>query len=124
MQSFINDDFLLQSDTAKELYHQHAEHQPIIDYHCHLNPEYIANDHQFDNLGQIWLEGDHYKWRAMRSNGIDEKYCTGKDTSDWEKFEKWAENRSLYHAQSTLSLDAFGVETGFRGGQTFESGYS
>ncbi len=103
MQSFINDDFLLQSDAAKELYHQHAEHQPIIDYHCHLNPEYIANDRQFDNLGQIWLEGDHYKWRAMRSNGIDEKYCTGKDTSDWEKFEKWAETvpytmrNPLYH---------------------------
>jgi glucuronate isomerase len=116
MQSFINDDFLLQSDTAKELYHQHAEHQPIIDYHCHLNPEYIANDHQFDNLGQIWLEGDHYKWRAMRSNGIDEKYCTGKDTSDWEKFEKWAETvpytmrNPLYHWTHLELKRAFGVD--------------
>lgn len=116
MQSFINDDFLLQSDAAKELYHQHAEHQPIIDYHCHLNPEYIANDHQFDNLGQIWLEGDHYKWRAMRSNGIDEKYCTGKDTSDWEKFEKWAETvpytmrNPLYHWTHLELKRAFGVD--------------
>ena len=91
MKSFIHDDFLLQSDSARELYHLHAEKQPIIDYHCHLNPEYIASDHQFDNLGQIWLEGDHYKWRAMRTNGIDEKYCTGKDTSDWEKYAKWVE---------------------------------
>ncbi|HOJ65862.1 MAG TPA: glucuronate isomerase [Paludibacteraceae bacterium] len=116
MQSFINDDFLLQSDAAKELYHQHAEHQPIIDYHCHLNPEYIANDRQFDNLGQIWLEGDHYKWRAMRSNGIDEKYCTGKDTSDWEKFEKWAETvpytmrNPLYHWTHLELKRAFGVD--------------
>ncbi|HOF99185.1 MAG TPA: glucuronate isomerase [Paludibacteraceae bacterium] len=116
MQSFINDDFLLQSDAAKELYHQHAEHQPIIDYHCHLNPEYIANDRQFDNLGQIWLEGDHYKWRAMRSNGIDEKYCTGKDTSDWEKFEKWAETvpytmrNPLYHWTHLELKQAFGVD--------------
>ena len=88
MKSFIHDDFLLQSDSARELYHNHSERQPIIDYHCHLNPEYIAKDHKFDNLGQIWLEGDHYKWRAMRTNGIDEKYCTGKKTSDWEKYEK------------------------------------
>ncbi len=116
MQSFINDDFLLQSDAAKELYHQHAEHQPIIDYHCHLNPEFIANDRQFDNLGQIWLEGDHYKWRAMRSNGIDEKYCTGKDTSDWEKFEKWAETvpytmrNPLYHWTHLELKQAFGVD--------------
>jgi glucuronate isomerase len=101
--SFIHEDFLLQTDAAKELYHKHAKKMPIIDYHCHLNPAYIANDHQFDNLGQIWLEGDHYKWRAMRTNGVDERYCTGKDTSDWEKFEKWAETvpytmrNPLYH---------------------------
>ena len=116
MQSFINDDFLLQSDAAKELYHQHAEHQPIIDYHCHLNPEYIANDHQFDNLGQIWLEGDHYKWRAMRANGVDEQFCTGKETSDWEKFEKWAETvpytmrNPLYHWTHLELKRAFGVD--------------
>ncbi len=89
---------------------------PIIDYHCHLNPAYIANDHQFDNLGQIWLEGDHYKWRAMRTNGVDERYCTGKDTSDWEKFEKWAETvpytmrNPLYHWTHLELKTAFGVD--------------
>jgi glucuronate isomerase len=88
---------------------------PIIDYHCHLNPEYIARDHQFDNLGQIWLEGDHYKWRAMRANGVDERFCTGKETSDWEKFEKWAETvpytmrNPLYHWTHLELQRAFGV---------------
>ena len=116
MKSFIHDDFLLQSDSARELYHQHAEMQPIIDYHCHLNPEYIAADHQFDNLGQIWLEGDHYKWRAMRTNGIDEKFCTGKNTSDWEKYEKWVETvpytmrNPLYHWTHLELKRAFGVD--------------
>ncbi|MHB9055590.1 MAG: glucuronate isomerase [Paludibacteraceae bacterium] len=116
MQSFIHDDFLLQSDTAKELYHNYSEMQPIIDYHCHLIPSYIANDHQFDNLGQIWLEGDHYKWRAMRTNGIDEKYCTGKETSDWEKYEKWVETlpytmrNPLYHWTHLELKRAFGVD--------------
>ena len=90
MKSFIHKDFLLQTDAARELYHGHAKNQPIIDYHCHLDPAHIANDRKFDNLGQIWLEGDHYKWRAMRTNGVDERYCTGKDTGDWEKFEKWS----------------------------------
>ncbi len=114
--SFIHEDFLLQTDAAKELYHEHAAKMPIIDYHCHLNPAYIANDHQFDNLGQIWLEGDHYKWRAMRTNGVDERYCTGKDTSDWEKFEKWAETvpytmrNPLYHWTHLELKTAFGVE--------------
>lgn len=116
MKSFIHDDFLLQSDAAKELYHNHSKKQPIIDYHCHLIPEYIAKDHQFDNLGQIWLEGDHYKWRAMRTNGIDEKYCTGKDTSDWEKYEKWVETvpytmrNPLYHWTHLELKRAFGVD--------------
>ena len=115
MKDFIHDDFLLQSDSAKELYHNHSEKQPIIDYHCHLIPEYIAKDHQFDNLGQIWLEGDHYKWRAMRTNGIDEKFCTGKDTSDWEKYEKWVETlpytmrNPLYHWTHLELKRAFGV---------------
>ncbi len=114
--SFIHEDFLLQTDAARELYHEHAAKMPIIDYHCHLNPAYIANDHQFDNLGQIWLEGDHYKWRAMRTNGVDERYCTGKDTSDWEKFEKWAETvpytmrNPLYHWTHLELKTAFGVE--------------
>ena len=116
MENFINDNFLLQTDAAKELYHNHAKQQPIIDYHCHLIPEQIANDHKFDNLGQIWLEGDHYKWRAMRTNGIDEKYCTGKDASDWEKFEKWAETvpntmrNPLYHWTHLELKTAFGVD--------------
>lgn len=116
MKSFIHDDFLLQTDAARELYHEHAKKQPIIDYHCHLIPEYIAKDHKFDSLGQIWLEGDHYKWRAMRTNGIDERYCTGKETSDWEKFEKWAETvpytmrNPLYHWTHLELKTAFGVE--------------
>lgn len=116
MKNFINEDFLLQTDAAKQLYHEHAKKQPIIDYHCHLNPEYIARDHAFDNLGQIWLEGDHYKWRAMRTNGVAEKYCTGKDTSDWEKFEKWAETvpytmrNPLYHWTHLELKAAFGVD--------------
>jgi glucuronate isomerase len=98
------------------LYHEHAKKQPIIDYHCHLDPAHIAADRKFDNLGQIWLEGDHYKWRAMRTNGIDERYCTGKDTSDWEKFEKWAETvpytmrNPLYHWTHLELKTAFGVE--------------
>ena len=91
MKQFNDDDFLLQTETAQRLYHDHAAKMPIIDYHCHLIPAYVAEDHRFDNLSKIWLEGDHYKWRAMRTNGVDEKYCTSKDTSDWEKFEKWAE---------------------------------
>jgi glucuronate isomerase len=102
MKQFIHPDFILHSETGKRLYHEYAEKLPIIDYHCHLSPEMMAIDRQFDSLGQIWLEGDHYKWRAMRSNGIDEKYCTGK-VSDYEKFEKWAETvpytigNPLYH---------------------------
>ena len=116
MKSFIHKDFLLETDAAKELYHQHAAHQPIIDYHCHLNPEHIATDHQFDNLGELWLEGDHYKWRAMRTNGINERYCTGKETSDWEKFEKWAQTvpytmrNPLYHWTHLELKTAFGVD--------------
>ncbi|KAA6329929.1 Uronate isomerase [termite gut metagenome] len=103
MKPFMDSNFVLQTDTARQLYHDHAKKQAIIDYHCHLDPEMIAKDRQFDNLGQLWLEGDHYKWRAMRTNGIDERFITGKETSDWEKFEKWAETvpytmrNPLYH---------------------------
>jgi glucuronate isomerase len=89
MKNFLDQDFLLQTQTAKTLYHDYAKDMPIIDYHCHLPPDQIANDINFDNLTQIWLYGDHYKWRAMRANGVDEEYITGKK-SDWEKFEKWA----------------------------------
>ncbi|OPZ30642.1 MAG: Uronate isomerase [Bacteroidetes bacterium ADurb.BinA174] len=116
MEKFIHKNFLLQTDTARELYHEHAKKQPIIDYHCHLDPAHIAADRQFNNLGQIWLEGDHYKWRAMRTNGIDERYITGKDTSDWEKFEKWAETvpytmrNPLYHWTHLELKTAFDVK--------------
>ena len=116
MKNFLDENFLLQTETAKMLYHEHASKMPIIDYHCHLNPSMVANDHQFKTLTEIWLGGDHYKWRAMRTNGIDEKYCTGKDTSDWEKFEKWAETvpytmrNPLYHWTHLELKTGFGIE--------------
>lgn len=102
MKKFLDQNFLLETDTAKTLYHNFAASLPIIDYHCHLSPDQIAEDSNFENLTQIWLYGDHYKWRAMRANGIDEKYITG-DATDFEKFEKWAETvpntlrNPLYH---------------------------
>lgn len=102
MKNFLDENFLLESKTAQHLYQVFAKEMPIIDYHCHLPPNQIAEDKQFENLTQIWLYGDHYKWRAMRTNGIDEKYCTG-NASDWSKFEKWAETvpytlrNPLYH---------------------------
>jgi glucuronate isomerase len=102
MKKFLDDNFLLQNKTAQQLYHDFAKEMPIIDYHCHLPPDQIANDHRFDNLTQIWLYGDHYKWRAMRTNGINESFCTG-NQPDAEKFRKWAETvpytlrNPLYH---------------------------
>jgi glucuronate isomerase len=102
MKKFLDQEFLLESSTAKMLYHNFAAKLPIIDYHCHLSADQIAEDSNFENLTQIWLYGDHYKWRAMRANGIDEKYITG-NASDFEKFEKWAETvpytlrNPLYH---------------------------
>jgi len=102
MKPFLDKNFLLETETAKKLYHDFAATMPIIDYHCHLPVEQIANDINFENITQIWLYGDHYKWRAMRTNGVDESYCTG-DKSDFEKFEKWAETvpytlrNPLYH---------------------------
>lgn len=89
MKSFINENFLLGNKTSEILYHEYAENKPVIDFHCHLSPAMIAEDRQFENLTQAWLEGDHYKWRSMRINGIDEAYCTG-SASDEEKFIKWA----------------------------------
>lgn len=112
----MDKDFVLQTDTAKELYHEHAAKMPIIDFHCHLIPSMISEDYKFKNITEIWLGGDHYKWRAMRTNGIDEKYCTGKDTTDWEKFEKWAETvpytmrNPLYHWTHLELKTAFGIE--------------
>ena len=99
---FMSDNFLLQNDRAARLYHDYARDLPIIDFHCHLPPIQIAEDHRFENLTQIWLYGDHYKWRAMRTAGVSERYCTG-DASDKEKFQKWAETvpqtlrNPLYH---------------------------
>lgn len=115
MKKFMDENFLLQTKTAQRLYHEFAKDMPIIDYHCHLNPKEIADDITFDNLAQIWLKGDHYKWRAMRTNGVDERYCTG-DASDWEKFEKWAETvpytikNPLYHWTHLELKTAFGIE--------------
>jgi glucuronate isomerase len=102
MNKFMDDDFLLQTTTAKRLYHDHAAKMPIYDYHCHLSPQEIAEDKQYDNIGEAWLGGDHYKWRAMRANGVEEKFCTG-DASWRDKFHKWAETvpqtirNPLYH---------------------------
>ncbi|QMW04321.1 glucuronate isomerase [Spirosoma foliorum] len=99
---FLNENFLLQTETAQQLYHEFAKPMPIIDYHCHLPPDQIAENKQFENLTQIWLYGDHYKWRAMRSNGVNESYCTG-NQPDFAKFQKWAETvpytlrNPLYH---------------------------
>lgn len=115
MKQFLDDNFVLQTETAQQLYHEHAKKLPIIDYHCHLDPKLIAENYQFDNLGEIWLAGDHYKWRAMRTNGVDERFCTGKGTTDWEKFEKWAETvpytmrNPLYHWTHLELKTAFGV---------------
>ncbi len=113
----MDENFLLQTQTAQELYHQHAAPMPIIDYHCHLSPQQIDEDKPFRSITEIWLGGDHYKWRAMRSNGVPERFCTGKDTSDWEKFEKWAETvpytfrNPLYHWTHLELRTAFGIDT-------------
>lgn len=102
MKNFLDENFLLETKTAERLYHDYAKQMPVIDYHCHLPPDQIAADKQFDNITQIWLYGDHYKWRAMRANGINESYCTG-NQSDYDKFQKWAETvpytlrNPLYH---------------------------
>lgn len=111
---FIHDDFLLESDTARELYHTIAEPLPIIDYHCHVPPKEIAENRQFENLTRIWLAGDHYKWRAMRTCGVHERFITG-NASDWEKFEQWAGTvpktirNSLYHWTHLELKKPFGI---------------
>jgi len=87
---YITEDFLLETEVARDLYHAYAKDAPIVDYHCHLPARDVAEDRQFENMTRIWLDGDHYKWRAMRANGVSEQYCTG-GASDWEKFAKWAE---------------------------------
>jgi glucuronate isomerase len=114
MKPFIHEDFLLESDVARDLYHRFVADLPIIDYHCHLPVAQIAGDHRFRSLTGIWLDGDHYKWRAMRANGIAERFCTG-DASDQEKFEAWARTvpatlrNPLYHWTHLELKRPFGV---------------
>ncbi|MFH1718773.1 MAG: glucuronate isomerase [Planctomycetota bacterium] len=128
MSQFITDDFLLQGKTARILYHEHAEKMPIYDYHCHLPADLIATDHCFDNLTQVWLYGDHYKWRAMRANGVAEKYITG-NAGDYEKFEKWAQTvpcclrNPLYHWTHLELKSPFGVADKLLGPDTAKKIY-
>ena len=124
MKQFMDRDFLLSTPTAQELYHNVAAKMPILDYHCHINPQEIAEDRKFENITQVWLGGDHYKWRQMRSNGIDEYYITG-GASDREKFQKWAETlekaigNPLYH-WSHLELQRFFGYHGILNSETAE----
>ena len=114
MKPFLDNNFVLQTETAQRLYQEHAVHLPIIDYHCHLDPKQIAEDYKFRNITDLWLSGDHYKWRLMRANGVDEKYITG-NASDWEKFEKWAETipytmrNPMYHWTHLELQRVFGI---------------
>ena len=124
MKKFMDKDFLLETETAQKLYHEYAAKMPILDYHCHINPQEIAEDRKFENSTQVWLGGDHYKWRQMRSNGVEEKYITG-DASDREKFQKWAETlekaigNPLYH-WSHLELQRYFGYYGALNGETAE----
>ena len=124
MKAFMDKDFLLSSETSQKLFHEYAENMPIVDYHCHINPQEIAEDRKFENITQVWLGGDHYKWRQMRSNGVDEYYITG-GASDREKFQKWAETlekaigNPLYH-WSHLELQRYFGYTGHLCGETAE----
>ena len=113
---FINENFMLTSDAARELYQKGAKDKPIIDYHCHLSPKQIAENIQFKDITQLWLSEDHYKWRALRANGVPEEYVTGKDRSSWEKFSKWAETvpylmrNPLYHWTHLELSRVFGID--------------
>ena len=124
MKQFLDKDFLLSTDMAKTIYHDYAENMPILDYHCHINPQEIYEDRKFENITQVWLGGDHYKWRQMRSNGVDEKYITG-DGTDREKFQAWAETmpkligNPLYHWSHLELRRYFGYE-GYLNGDTAE----
>lgn len=124
MKQFLDKDFLLSTEMAQKLYHDYAETMPILDYHCHINPQEICEDRKFENITQVWLGGDHYKWRQMRSNGVDEKYITG-DATDREKFQAWAETlpkligNPLYHWSHLELRRYFGYE-GYLNGDTAE----
>jgi glucuronate isomerase len=127
-EQFLTEDFLLQAKTARALYHKHAEKMAIYDYHCHLPAYQIAADHRFEDLTQAWLAGDHYKWRAMRTNGLDERYVTG-DAGDWEKFEKWAQTvpfclgNPLYHWTHLELKRLFGIQGKLLDGKTAKAIY-
>lgn len=124
MKQFMDKEFLLSTDAARDLFHNYAEKMPVVDYHCHINPQEIYEDRKFDNITQVWLGGDHYKWRQMRSNGVEEQYITG-DANDREKFQKWAETlpkligNPLYH-WSHLELQRYFGFTGYLNGDTAE----
>ena len=117
MKHFLDENFLLGNDTAVRLYHEHAKSEPIIDYHCHLSPAEVATNHRFASMTEIWLNGDHYKWRALRAAGVPERLITG-DASDWEKFEAWAKTvpqtlrNPLYHWTHLELRFPFGVAVG------------
>lgn len=114
--NFMDADFLLDTPAARHLYHNHAAGLPIIDYHCHLSPQMIAEDKPFGTITELWLGGDHYKWRAMRANGIDERFITG-DAPDIDKFRMWARTvpctfrNPLYHWTHLELRTAFGIDT-------------
>jgi glucuronate isomerase len=116
MPPFVHDDFLLETEVARDLYHRVAEALPIVDYHCHLSPRLMADDHRFSSITEIWLEGDHYKWRAMRANGVPERLCSG-DASPREKFLAWAGTvpdtlgNPLYHWTAMELHRPFGIDT-------------
>ncbi len=127
--TFLDEDFLLETDLARSLYHEVAKGLPIIDYHCHLPPEQVADDHQFRSLTEIWLDGDHYKWRAMRAAGVGEECCTGA-ANDWEKFQAWAQTvpatlrNPLYHWTHLELAFPFGIRDRLLGPETARSVYS
>ena len=112
--AFIGEDFLLETDLARHLFHDVAKDLPIVYYHCHLPPDQIRSNHRFRSITEIWLDGDHYKWRAMRANGVSERFCTGEAT-DFEKFEAWAKTVPETIRTGTLSK-AFGCFGGFVAG--------
>ena len=126
MNCFITKNFLLQSESAQKLYFECAQNQPIIDYHCHLSPKEIAEDRQFENMTQVWLGGDHYKWRALRAAGVEERFITG-SASDWEKFEKWASvcpltiRNPLFHWTMLELNRPFGINDRFLNAKTAKS---
>ena len=115
MKAFLDENFLLETPTAQLLYHDHVKNLPIIDYHCHLDPKLIAKNHRFKNITELWLSGDHYKWRLMRANGVDEQFITG-DASDWDKFMKFAEaipytmRNPMYHWTHMELQRVFGID--------------